>query len=299
MTPSIHTPPPSTVPVPGWGQIAEASWTAIRGRLARRPVLLAGPYVGEFGHELIDWQGYVRTLRPLYREVHVITFPGREYLYEGCRVHTHDLKLETAGYFYGSMSYRDMEAYSRERAAALGLEPCDRFHTGYLCTRVHRRLLWRQTFLKFAEEPWPGGPYDVAFHFRAINKLGPDQSKNYDPARAARLVSMCVESGLRVCCVGHPSYALCPDGADDRRGPDMRDAVRSFSSARVACGELSGPMHLAMLCGKPIVTWVPGAWRMTGAHKRNPFRVPVHVVTTETTQAEPGEVRDMLKRVLT
>lgn len=78
----------------------------------------------------------------------------------------------------------------------------------------------------------------------------------------------------------------------------MRDAVRSFSSARLVCGELSGPMHLAMLCGKPIVTWVPGAWRMVGAYKRNPFRVPIHVVTTETTQVEPAKVAGMIRDVL-
>ncbi len=60
--------------------------------------LIAGPFAGEFGYELMQWQGYVRARRPLYRESHVITYPGREYLYEGCTMHSHDIPLQKAGY---------------------------------------------------------------------------------------------------------------------------------------------------------------------------------------------------------
>jgi hypothetical protein len=61
--------------------------------------LFAGPYVGEFGYELMQWQGFVRARRAAYEEVHVLTYPGRDYLYEGCQVHYHNIDLKSAGYW--------------------------------------------------------------------------------------------------------------------------------------------------------------------------------------------------------
>jgi len=48
----------------------------------------------EFGFELMQWQGYVRARRAHYEQAHVITYPGRDYLYENCVVHYHDIRLE-------------------------------------------------------------------------------------------------------------------------------------------------------------------------------------------------------------
>lgn len=263
-----------------------------------KKVLLAGPYVGEFGHELVDWQGYIRNLRPRYKEVHVITYPGRESLYEDCVVHAHNISLEAAGYFYGNMSSSEITAYAKAKANELHLKNFDHFHTGLLPTRFHRRLLWSQKFIRFHEPVDARGDFDIAFHFRAINKIGPDTTKNYNPNLACDLVASCMQAGWRVCCVGHPKFSLCPEGAVDFRSDHVRDAIRGFSNARVAAGELSGPIHLAMLCGTPIVTWVPGAWRLQGAYRRNPFEVPIHVVDTETTQVPAAKVMPHFQGIL-
>lgn len=67
-------------------------------------ILVAGPYVGECGHELMDWQPWVRAQIGRYREVHVITYPGRDYLYPGCEVHYHNVSLKEAGYRHGNLS---------------------------------------------------------------------------------------------------------------------------------------------------------------------------------------------------
>src|SRR5690242_12248737 len=76
----------------------------LRQRAFPRNNLFAGPYAGEFGPELMQWQGYVRGRRRYYDQVHVLTYPGREYLYEGCQVHFHDIDLKNAGYWYGRLS---------------------------------------------------------------------------------------------------------------------------------------------------------------------------------------------------
>src|SRR5580692_8959867 len=88
-------------------------------RFFPRRVLVAGPFAGEFGHELMDWQPWVRAQVPRYAEVHVITYPGRDYLYPGCRVHYHDVALEAAGYRFGRISPARLEEMARKKAAEL------------------------------------------------------------------------------------------------------------------------------------------------------------------------------------
>src|ERR1700761_1061440 len=74
---------------------------ALKLRFFRQKILVAGPFLGEFGHELMDWQAWVNTLAKQYREVHVITYPGRDFLYPGCKVHYHEVPLTQAGYRFG------------------------------------------------------------------------------------------------------------------------------------------------------------------------------------------------------
>src|ERR1017187_9061768 len=97
----------------------------LRLRFFPRRVLAAGPYVGEFGHELMDWQSWVRAQIARHDEVHVITYPGRDYLYPGCRIHYHDVPLEKAGYRFGRLSPHQAEDMARKKAAELGLRNYD------------------------------------------------------------------------------------------------------------------------------------------------------------------------------
>jgi hypothetical protein len=43
--------------------------------------LFAGPWIGEFGHELFNWQAFIRTLSKKYTTVVVASRPDREFLY--------------------------------------------------------------------------------------------------------------------------------------------------------------------------------------------------------------------------
>src|SRR6516225_6317108 len=82
---------------------------ALKLRFFPRKILVAGPFAGEFGHELMDWQAWVRGLRDRYEEVHVITYPGRDFLYPGCKVHYHDIPLNKAGYKFGRFTPQELE----------------------------------------------------------------------------------------------------------------------------------------------------------------------------------------------
>ncbi len=254
----------------------------VRQRFFPRRHLIAGPYTGEFGYELMQWQGYIRARRAAYESVHILTYPGRDYLYEGCTVHHHGVDLRTAGYGYGHMLRAQKAQMAHNLATEIGLKDYDIFETSLLCTRYHKMLFWQQDFRLFQEPPRPGGIRDVAFHFRAINKTGPDKTRNYHPALVHELVEKCRAAGLRILCIGHPDYSLCPEGVEDCRSLDLRETVAALCSVRLLAGELSGPMHLANLCGLPTAFFADGEWRIENCRGWNPFRVPLYVIANDT-----------------
>ena len=270
----------------------------LRQKISPKRNLFAGPFVGEFGFELMQWQAYVRARCRDYEKVHVLTYPQRDYLYEGCQVHYHEIDLKTAGYGYGLLSPAQSRRMAQAKAAEIGLEDYDIFDSSLLCTRYHKILFWRQDFRLFEEPPLAATPYDVVFHFRAVQKEGPDQNKNYTPSLANVLVQLCLERGLSVACIGHPAYSYCPPGCVDHRNLDLRRTVAAISAAHAVAGENSGPMHLANLCGKPTILWAQDQWRIDFSLRWNPFRVPIYIAANNTCQPAPDLVCDAIAAAL-
>jgi hypothetical protein len=265
----------------------------LRQRILPRRNLFAGPFVGEFGWELMQWQGFVRSRRHYYKDVHVLTYPGRDYLYEGCHVHYHQIDLQNAGYGYGALTGDEARRLAETKASEIGLTNYDIFDFSLLCTRYHKAI-WKQDFRLFQERPLVSRLYDVIFHFRAVNKVGPDQNKNYPASFADDLVKRCLDAGLIVACIGHPDYAYHPPGCIDYRSLDLRQTVAAISSTRAVAGENSGPMHLANLCGKPTIIWAQDQWRIDYSLRWNPFRVPIYVVANDTFEPPPAILHDKI-----
>lgn len=258
----------------------------LRQRMFPRRNLFAGPYVGEFGWELMQWQGFIRARRPYYESVHVLTYPGRDYLYEGCHVHHHDIDLKTAGYRYGILDRKKALQMIEKKVSEVGLESYDVFSTSLVCTRYHKAI-WGQEFRLFKEDPLTTTLRDVIFHFRAVRKKGSDTYQDYSAAAADELVQRCLEHGLRVGCIGHPNYSYCPPDCEDYRSIDLRRTIAAMSTAHAIVGKNSGPMHLASLCGKPSIQWAEDQWRLDFSLRWNPFRVPIYIVSNTESQPSP------------
>lgn len=269
----------------------------LRQRAAPKQTLFAGPFAGEFGWELMQWQGFVRARRSHYQETHVLTYPGRDYLYEDCRVHHHDIDLKTAGYGYGLLSPTMGRRMATQKAEELGLVDYDLFNPSLLCTRYHKTL-WGQKFRLLTEPPITTVSYDVLFHFRALSKTGPDQAKNYPPELARDLARRCLGGGLRIGCIGHPAYAYRPQECDDHRSEDLRVTVAAICSAHTVAGENSGPMHLANLCGKPTILWAQDQWRIDYSVRWNPFSVPLYIAAANSFQPRAEQLFEKIQVAL-
>jgi ADP-heptose:LPS heptosyltransferase len=104
------------------------------------------------------------------------------------------------------------------------------------------------------------------------------------------VAALCQKHGHSVCCVGHPRYSYCPDGVEDLRSEDLETSITAISSARLLAGELSGPMHLAQLCGVPLVIWADGQWRLDNCERWNVFHVPTFIVANDTHRPDADRV---------
>ena len=251
--------------------------------------------MGEFGFELMAWHAYVRRLKRKYAATYVITYPGRTYLYEGCQMVEHSIRLERAGYAFGTMSERELAQYASRIAKEKGLRSYDVINAELLRSRVVRRLLIPPLWKVLGSELTDLTRYDVAFHFRDLTKEGIDQRQNFPIASCNRLASLCLESGLNCVALGHPEYSYCPENCHDARSHEAADAVKTIAGSALVVGQLSGPMHLASLCAKPIVTWADGAWRIKAARRWNPHRSPITVVIDSTFCPEPQTVFSQIR----
>ena len=263
---------------------------AAKVRFSPAEFLIAGPFVGEFGFELMAWHAYVRRLRQGYAATYVITYPGRTYLYEGCQIVEHSIRLERAGYAFGSMSQRELALHASRVAKEKGLRTYDVINAELLRSRVVRRLLIPPLWKILGSELTDLPQHDVAFHFRNITKDGSDQRQNFPIESCERLASFCQESRLKCVAVGHPEYSYCPRSCHDARSHEVGDAVKALAGSALIVGQLSGPMHLASLCAKPILTWADGAWRVKAARSWNPHKSPIIVATESSFCPEPETV---------
>lgn len=263
----------------------------------RSKTLIAGPYAGEFGWELMEWQGWVRRLRKKYDHTVVISYAHREYLYEGCEFYAHDFELKNSGYAYGSLTKEKSVDIVEKRARKLGIKGYDWFAPHMLRRRV-KIMIGRQDYIKFYEPPVNGRKYDIVFHFRDFQRDDGD-FKNYPKRDADEIVQTCKDEGYAIACIGDTSLSYCPPAAHDMRSIELKETVRTISSSKLVVGGSSAPMHLASLCGIPIAVWIgPRADVMRYTDYWNPHKSKVFVVTDKTFQPDISEVLKVIRTAM-
>lgn len=247
-------------------------------------LLIVAPYVGEFGWELMNWQGRVRWELERRRAASVIlcSAPDRRVLYRDLldqpgvrfcpmpsfdwpgrpnddhRVSADDMPIDADG----------LQAFVRERVSRV-LAQCgvDASGADWLMP-AYRSHLWstsgsEQTFINLRASA--GIRYDVLLVPRTRHHA---VERNQSDAWWNELTDRLRAAGLRV--------ATYPGSIDE--------AVPMLSSARLAAGASTGGLHLAGLCRCPHYVWGSGseqrwtAWRMTNRQRYetlwNPLATP-------------------------
>ena len=256
-------------------------------------MLFAGPWVGEFGWELMHWQGFLRKLSRAYRKTVVCCPSGHEALYAdfASEILPHDLRGTAECNVLRAI--RNPEELDRIRrlipAGADFLKPL-----GY-------QPFSRQEFIRFGKRGEAAA--DVLFHPRG-RAFGTDRNWSVDRWRA--LLDILRGRGLRLGCLGLRGATLDLEGDFlDLRDKPLSETLDLIASAKAVIGPSSGPMHLASLCGTPHLVWTDKAQYARGRTNRekyetwwNPLATPVLVLDAHGFDPPPEAVAEGVSTLL-
>lgn len=239
-------------------------------------IAFAGPWIGEFGWEILTWVPYLRKLSHEYGKMYISTFEGVEALYTGfhCPVEFVPHNDQRMG---RSDNWMNVTADHVE-------------HPEDVTDEIGRIKEYRieGEYVRY------GSPVvkdvGVLFHARGIEK---GAYKNWPREKWEKLAEAFPEAK----CIGSKGdLSVCKRVYNDYGLPQLIDVI---ASAQVVIGQSSGVMHLAAMCGTPIVTWgdcnnfgdtLENRYKETW----NPFGTPVTWIG-DTWDPEPEQILDALK----
>lgn len=246
---------------------------------------LTALYQGEFGWELMCWQGFLRRAAKGYDEVIISAPEGHEVLYADFATtyipHTitgvkdcHRCAI-SSGKDQLNIIKKMFKRYGGDEIVPPGFIP-----------------LKSQDFIPFGKTK--GEKFDVVVHAR--HPIGKYPKHSWDPDKWDILLRMLLQHGLSVAAVGTESYL--PFEAVDRRYIPLPTLMSLFRSCRLVTGPSSGPMHLASLCQAKHLVWtddkvygmIKGTNRTRYTTLWNPLQTPCMVLDSHGWDPEPEVV---------
>ena len=203
-------------------------------------VLVAGPWLGEFGWEMFMWQARIRYLQFTgeYDKIVCVIRNGHEMLYDdycsdfaflntqgqknGWRLDEQKPTIPQPIKYELGFRYGDYETY----------EPNSRFNF------VDQRFI---SFKKESTRPL----YDLVFQCRSTEKLNTSY-RNWEKEKWEKVRD--TFDGLKIACVGSKEESMHIGGTDDLRGIPLSHLARTLSNSKLLIGPSSGTMHFGSLC---------------------------------------------------
>ena len=245
-------------------------------------ILVAGPWIGEFGYELFRWQGVVRQAvqEGNYDTVIVAARPGHEVLYQDFCT---DFRPFAADINPCEGRFNTKETNLEELTQNLFADVAP---FRIMCPLEKYMDDMDQAFVKFGE-CCPTRGLNVLLHARAI-QVGDSSAmvrdgKNVKENRNWAYEQWCgmakwlqKHMGVTVGCIGSPSASHHIPGTRDCRGVSLEQLAHLVSSSDVVVGPSSGPIHFASLCGTPQFVWGSPHLHKRYTQTWNPFNTKVH-----------------------
>jgi IS1 family transposase len=261
-------------------------------------VLLAGPWIGEFGWELFCWQAYIRKISKKFSSTIIIGRPGNQIIYNDfC-----DEYIEFDPKSYKTDGWRCYDALSAEDIVN------KTNHTHYIdgtnfdigMEYTQRGVLDKkgiffseQEFIKYKPSHRSNFNFDLIFHCRN-KRTGFDRnwSKKHWEELFCRL-----PNSLRIACIGNKE-AFYIKGCRDLRGVNVDQCVDAICQSKLVIGPSSGPMHLASLCGAQHLVWSTEYNRVRYEKDWNPFKSRVIFYSFEDWNPTPENIKNKIISVL-
>lgn len=257
-------------------------------------VILAGPWVGEFGWELFCWQAYLRYLSEKGNKIIVVSRDTSRFLHEDfCHRYIPFNPLGTKMDSYKCIDMKgDFSSILSSCKFDRHLDPRNRevFYSGdkRLCKNFSE-----QKFIKFGVCGAVVG-YDIILHARNTEKCG-TFFRNWKREKWDELVSLLKRNGLSVASMGTQNDAMYIDGTQNLIGCGLKKISDIMANSGMIIGPSSGPMHFASLCGLSQVVWSESKNRNKYLYSWNPFKVKVSFYDTESWDPKVNTVYKLIE----
>lgn len=254
-------------------------------------ILLAGPWVGEFGWELFCWQGYIRKLSRNFDKTIVIGRPTNEFLYkdfcdEYIKFDPESFKTD-AWKCEGAKSHKDIVYNTPHTRYISGNFDIGMRYTQQGVKDLRGNFFKNQEYHKYSSES--DSYFDVIFHCR--NK-STGSERNWGKQQWEELYKLLPED-LVIGCIGN-NEAFHIDGTIDLRNIDLDELVGILVNSKIVIGPSSGPMHLASLCGVKHLVWSTEYNRVRYEKDWNPFKTEVIFYSEGGWNPNPNKIKDII-----
>lgn len=263
-------------------------------------VLIAGPWVGEFGWELFCWHAYVRALSKYFDKTIIISSKHSQFLYI-------DFCDKFIGFDPEQGSYKDSyykvgfkensqllnellkeEEYSRENQKITLFKPRrigDPPRTHYSQSFDFGPYSIKPEYIKFGKKSKESN--NIIIHARN-RSLRPQD--NWSEKKWKKLVDKLIKTGYNIVSIGLIKEAMHIEGSQDMRECNQDELLDLLASAKCIFGPSSGAMHLASLCGCPQIVWTTNYNFDRYTKNWNPHRARVLFLSEYGWQPEPEYV---------
>jgi hypothetical protein len=263
-------------------------------------ILLAGPWIGEFGWELFCWQGYIRKLSKNYDKTIVIGRPTNAALYSDFSDEYISFDPESyktdAWNCYGAKSHIDIIKSIPHTDYINGNFDIGMRYTKNGVVDTKGLFFSQQEFIPLKSntkisEPYNPDGYDVLFHCR--NKsTGSDRNWSYE--QWCELIEL-LDDDLLVGCIGNKEAFHIPK-TDDLRGVDLDTLLSVMGKSELIVGPSSGPMHLASLNGMKHLVWSTEYNRVRYEKDWNPLNTPIIFYSGGGWNPEPNKIAELIHK---
>jgi len=260
-------------------------------------ILLAGPWVGEFGWELFCWQGFIRKQSKQYDKTIVIGRPGNEALYSDFADEYIEFDPESfktdAWNCAGAKSAKDIIDKTPHTTHLSGHFDIGMRYTHNGVVDTKNLFFNGQEFHKYLTDEDQIG-YNLILHCR--NKsTGAD--RNWGKGQWEELVKLLPDT-ISICCIGN-SEAFHIEGTDDSRGISLSKLITVMNKSMLIVGPSSGPMHMASLCGLKHLVWSTDYNRVRYEKDWNPFDTKVIFYSEGDWNPKPEAIKELIVKEIT
>ena len=267
-----------------------------------KKILMAGPWVGEFGWEICRWQPFVRwwATKQGFDKVYVGIQKGHDLLYQD---------YEPSIIYFDRWEHSDGWGDKRHKSPNFKEKLIAKIqkegHVTILQPNKENTSApkGKMIFKKFGK-PTKGKKYDLLINARWTNKCG-HHWRDWPFSKWGELTEY-FRHKLKMASIGIPTQSQRIHHTEDLRGIPLTDLANVMASSKLLIGPSSGPMHLASMCGTTHLLWTDNQkWGGAGGNNRfryekawNPYKTKAVVIDDCNWQPQVSNIITEIKKIL-